>query len=125
METVQFAQAFSFKYSPRPGTPAASEAQVPDALKSERLAELQSVLNDQQRQFNDTSVGQSMEILFEKPGRKAGQIIGRSPYLQAVHAQAPETFLGQVCPIRITSSGANSLGGTLINQAAPSAAHPG
>jgi len=125
VEAVRFAQAFSFKYSPRPGTPAASEAQVPDKVKSERLAELQSVLNDQQRQFNDNSIGQDVDILFEKTGRKAGQMIGRSPYLQAVHAQAPEALLGQICPVHITSSSANSLGGTLLSGAVQSAALAG
>ena len=84
---IGFAQAFSFKYSPRPGTPAAAEAdQVPEPVKTERLAELQALLQQQQRAFNAACVGQVLPVLFEKPGRHEGQLVGRSPYLQAVHA---------------------------------------
>src|SRR5262249_39778070 len=84
---VGFAQAFSFKYSPRPGTPAAAAAdQVSEAVKTERLAVLQDLLREQQRAFNAASVGRVLPVLLEKPGRHPGQLIGRSPYLQSVHA---------------------------------------
>ena len=89
---VGFAQAYSFKYSPRPGTPAsAMENQVPEEAKAERLAELQAELNSQQLAFNEASIGRRMPVLFERQGREAGQISGRSPYMQAVHvlAEAP------------------------------------
>ncbi len=85
---VGFAQAYSFKYSPRPGTPASTLAdQVPDAIKSERLARLQKLLDRQQATFNEACVGRTLPVLFEKPGRRPGQLVGRSPYLQAVHAE--------------------------------------
>ena len=88
-EEVGFAQAYSFKYSPRPGTPAAKLGeQVPDAVKSERLARLQELLEAQQAAFNARWVGCALPVLFEKPGRRPGQLVGRSPYLQAVHAEA-------------------------------------
>ena len=81
---IGFAQAFSFKYSPRPGTPAASAAdQVPEPVKAERLAELQALLQQQQRAFNAACVGRVLPVLFEKPGRHDGQLVGRSPYLQS------------------------------------------
>ena len=84
MREIGFAQAFSFKYSPRPGTPAASAAdQVPEPVKAERLAELQALLQQQQRAFNAACVGRVLPVLFEKPGRHDGQLVGRSPYLQA------------------------------------------
>jgi tRNA-2-methylthio-N6-dimethylallyladenosine synthase len=111
---VGFAQAFSFKYSARPGTPAASLAdQVPDSTKSERLARLQSLLDYQQAVFNERCVGRTLPVLFEKPGRRPGQLVGRSPYLQAVHAEAPAEHLGQVLPVEISSFGPNSLAGVI------------
>lgn len=111
---VGFAQAFSFKYSPRPGTPAAAlEAQVPEAIKEERLAVLQRLLAEQQAQFNAATVGRTVEVLFEKEGRHPGQLAGRSPWLQAVHAPAPPDLLGRVVPVRIASAGRNSLAGVL------------
>jgi tRNA-2-methylthio-N6-dimethylallyladenosine synthase len=100
---VNYAQAYSFKYSARPGTPAADmENQVPEALKSERLAELQAELGRQQQAFNETSVGQRMPILFERTGRSAGQIIGRSPYMQAVHADIGDAATAEALLNRIT-----------------------
>ncbi|MBL8658387.1 MAG: tRNA (N6-isopentenyl adenosine(37)-C2)-methylthiotransferase MiaB [Rhodospirillales bacterium] len=109
VEAVGFAQSFSFKYSPRPGTPASVEPQLDDALKAERLARLQTLLNDQQSAFNAACVGREMPVLFERPGRRAGQVVGRSPYLQAVHVQLDATVIGTVQQVRITASGANSL----------------
>jgi len=109
---IGFAQAYSFKYSARPGTPAASlKNQVPEAVKSARLDALQALLTSQQRDFNRASVGREMDVLFEKPGRHPGQLIGRSPYLQAVHADAGADLVGKVVPVRIAALGANSLAG--------------
>jgi tRNA-2-methylthio-N6-dimethylallyladenosine synthase len=107
---VGFAHAFSFKYSPRPGTPAASiEAQLPEAVKTERLSRLQSLLNEQQIAFNRASVGRRLPVLFEKPGRRDGQIVGRSPYLQAVHADGGADQLGRLVEVEIVAAGPNSL----------------
>jgi tRNA-2-methylthio-N6-dimethylallyladenosine synthase len=111
---IGFTQAFSFKYSPRPGTPAASATdQVPETVKAERLATLQALLQEQQRQFNQACVGKVMPVLFEKPGRDAGQLAGRSPYLQPVHADAPDSLVGQIIPVRVHAALANSLAGEL------------
>jgi tRNA-2-methylthio-N6-dimethylallyladenosine synthase len=109
---VGFAQAFSFKYSPRPGTPAASEAeQVPEPVKTERLAGLQALLQRQQREFNAACVGRVLPVLFEKPGRHNGQLVGRSPYLQAVHAAAGPERIGDIVPVMIRGAEPNSLAG--------------
>jgi tRNA-2-methylthio-N6-dimethylallyladenosine synthase len=111
---VSFAQAFSFKYSPRPGTPAASEpAQVPDAIKVERLARLQSLLAQQQREFNRACIGRTLSVLLEKPGRHPRQLVGRSPYLQSTHVAADDGSIGEIVPVVITGAGQNSLSGTL------------
>ncbi len=116
VERVGFAQAYSFKYSPRPGTPAAGiDGQVPDRVKTERLHRLQELLEQQQTAFNSACVGEVMPILFERRGRKAGQLIGRSPYLQAVHAQADSALLGQILKVEIVSAGPNSLSGALAD----------
>ena len=111
---IGFAQAFSFKYSPRPGTPAASEAdQVPESVKTERLAELQALLQQQQRAFNAICVGRVLPVLFEKPGRHDGQLVGRSPFLQAVHAAAGLERIGDIVPVVIRGVEPNSLAGTV------------
>jgi len=111
---IGYAQAFSFKYSPRPGTPAATmPEQVPDAVKTARLAELQELLDAQQHAFNAAMVDRDLPVLFEKRGRHPGQLVGRSPYLQAVHAAAPDRLLGAVLPVRIVRVGPNSLAGEL------------
>jgi tRNA-2-methylthio-N6-dimethylallyladenosine synthase len=111
---VGFAQAYSFKYSPRPGTPAAqAERQVPDSVKVERLAMLQSLLNEQQAAFNRASEGRTMAVLLERAGRRAGQLVGRSPYMQAVHLAAPPRLLGRIVAARIESGHPNSLAGSL------------
>jgi tRNA-2-methylthio-N6-dimethylallyladenosine synthase len=111
---IGFAQAFSFKYSPRPGTPAATAAeQVPEPVKAERLARLQALLGEQQRAFNRSCVGRTLPVLLEKPGRHEGQLVGRSPYLQAVHAQAPLGHIGEIVPVMITAAEANSLAGRI------------
>jgi tRNA-2-methylthio-N6-dimethylallyladenosine synthase len=110
VEEVRFAQAFSFKYSPRPGTPAASApCQVPEDVKSQRLGELQLLLARQQRHFNAACIGRTLPVLLEKPGRHEGQLAGRSPYLQSVHVAAAAERIGEIVPALITAASANSL----------------
>lgn len=114
-----FAQAYSFKYSPRPGTPAAmAESQVPEAVKAERLSMLQVLLNEQQAAFNQASVGKTMSVLLERPGRRSGQLVGRSPYMQAVHVSAPERLLGRLVDVAVEAGHPNSLAGCLIGDCA-------
>jgi len=109
---IGFASAFSFKYSARPGTPAAAlEDQVADAVKDERLQRLQALLRVQQDAFNRSLIGQVVPVLFERRGRHDGQIAGRTPYLQALHAHAPENWLGSVRDVRVVAVGPNSLAG--------------
>ncbi|MCK5910384.1 MAG: tRNA (N6-isopentenyl adenosine(37)-C2)-methylthiotransferase MiaB [Caulobacter sp.] len=111
---VGFASAFSFKYSRRPGTPAsAMPGQVEEEVKAERLERLNQLLDDQQRAFNAAQVGKVLPVLFEKPGRHPGQIVGRSPYLQAVHCEGGEQLIGKIVPVRIESAAKMSLGGVL------------
>ena len=115
VEEIGYAQAFSFKYSPRPGTPAAAEQdQVPEEVKAERLQRLQDLLNRQQRAFNEACVGRVFPVLLEKPGRHAGQLVGRSPYLQAVHLTAPESLLGAIVAVRVAAVGSHALAGELV-----------
>ncbi len=111
VEEVGYAQAFSFKYSPRPGTPAAEGAQVSEAEKSDRLGELQALLNRQQKAFNESLVGRELPVLFEKISKQDGQLTGRSPYLQPVHVTLPMTAIGKILPVEITRAHANSLSG--------------
>jgi tRNA-2-methylthio-N6-dimethylallyladenosine synthase len=112
---VGYAQAFSFKYSPRPGTPAASaEAQVPEPVKVERLARLQALIGEQQRTFNASCSGRVLPVLFEKPGRHPGQLVGRSPYLQSVHADVEPHRIGEVIPVMILAAQPNSLAGAIV-----------
>lgn len=112
---IDFASAFSFKFSPRPGTPAATmENQVPEAIKAERLKVLQDLLESQRDAFNARCVGATMPVLFEKPGRHAGQIIGRSPYLQAVFTEGDSALIGKIIRTKIIARGANSLQGQIV-----------
>jgi tRNA-2-methylthio-N6-dimethylallyladenosine synthase len=114
VEAVGFAAAFSFKYSPRPGTPAAAlEDQVVEAVKDKRLSRLQALIARQTLDFNRAMVGRGLPVLFEKPGRHPGQIAGRSPYLQPVHAEGPSSLIGEVADVAIVRVAANSLGGRL------------
>jgi len=114
VEEVGFAAAFSFKYSPRPGTPAAERGdQIADEVKAERLARLQDRIDHYQRAFNRNCTGRKLEVLFEKPGRIAGQLVGRSAYLQPVQVMAPTSLIGQIATVRITDVGSNSLFGEL------------
>ncbi|WP_174300737.1 tRNA (N6-isopentenyl adenosine(37)-C2)-methylthiotransferase MiaB [Caulobacter sp. S45] len=116
VKAVGYASAFTFKYSPRPGTPAALlPSQVSESVKAERLGTLQDLLGAQTRAFSAACVGRRLPVLLEKRGRQAGQLIGRSPYLQAVWTEAPEALLGQVVDIEITSVGPNSLSGRLVS----------
>jgi tRNA-2-methylthio-N6-dimethylallyladenosine synthase len=122
---VGYAGAFSFKYSPRPGTPAAErDDQVDDAAKVERLARLQAEIDRHQAAFNQRCVGRTLDVLLEKPGRLPGQLVGRSPYLQPVQAMAPAALIGEVVPVTITRAGANSLFGELARPPARDAAAP-
>ena len=122
VEHVGFAQAYSFKYSPRPGTPGAALAdQVPDPVKTERLHRLQALLDAHQTAFNSSCVGKVMPVLVDRQGRRSGQLAGRSPYLQAVHIKADSSLLGRIVPIAIDSAGPNSLAGTIAVAVAASA----
>ena len=112
---VGFAQAYSFKYSARPGTPAAVLAnQIPEEEKAGRLERLQSVLARQQDAFNRAMLGRTIPVLFERPGRHAGQILGRSPWLQAVHAEGPESLIGSIAETAVAAVEPHSLGGRLV-----------
>jgi len=118
VEEIGFAQAYSFKYSPRPGTPAAAILdKVPEMIKTERLTALQTLLQRQQRDFNQASVGRVLPVLFEKPGRHAGQLVGRSPYLQSVHTAADADRVGTIVPVTIDAVQGNSLAGTIVRRA--------
>jgi tRNA-2-methylthio-N6-dimethylallyladenosine synthase len=115
VEEIGFAQAFSFQYSPRPGTPAASmPKQVAPAVKAERLQALQELLNTQQRAFNRAMVGRVLPVLLEHAGRHEGQMIGRTPYLQAVHLQAPGARPGAMIDVRIEDAHPHSLAGAPV-----------
>ena len=119
---MSHASAFSFKYSRRPGTPAAAlPGQVAEEVKTERLARLQAVLDEQQVAFNAAQVGKTLPVLFERLGRHPGQLVGRSPYLQGVHAQADPSLIGQIVPVRIDGASKNSLSGVMAQtpQTAP------
>jgi len=113
VHAVGYAQAFSFKYSPRPGTPASTAKQLCEDVKAARLDVLHALLTEQQRAFNESCANRIMDVLFEKPGRKPGQAVGRSPYLQPVHAGGAAHFIGEIRPVRIDSVLPNSLKATL------------
>lgn len=111
---IGYASAYSFKFSARPGTPAAELADpVPDVTKSAWLAELQTELESQQSAFNRACVGRDFDVLLERPGRHPGQLVGRSPYMQAVHVQAPAHRLGQLVPVTVAALHAHSLAGVI------------
>jgi tRNA-2-methylthio-N6-dimethylallyladenosine synthase len=114
IDEVGYAGAFSFKYSPRPGTPAAEASdQVPEPVKAERLARLQALIQKQQAAFNVSMRGRTIDVLLEKPGTKPGQLVGRSPYLQAVQVDAPASMMGSIVSVVVERIGANSLFGAL------------
>ena len=112
---IGFAQSYSFQYSKRPGTPAsAAPKQIADAVKDERLQVLQSLLLEQRANFDAACKGNRMDVLFEKPGRKSGQAIGRSPYLQAVHVDSAASLIGSIRQVKIDGVFPNSLKGSLV-----------
>ena len=113
---VGYASAYSFKYSPRPGTPGALlPNQVDPKIADERLQRLQALIKQGQTAFNQNCAGKTMDVLLERTGRKPGQVAGRSPYLQAVHVDAKPSLIGSIVPIRVKSVGPNSLYGELID----------
>ena len=127
IEEVNYSGAFSFIYSPRPGTPAADmDDQVAEEVKSERLQRLQALINQQQRDYNAQFVGDTLEVLLEKPGRDPGQLVGKTPYLQTVQLMAPPEMIGEVVPVTITEIGSYTLFGAIaMPQRAPLFAEAG
>jgi tRNA-2-methylthio-N6-dimethylallyladenosine synthase len=116
---IGFAQAYSFKYSPRPGTPAAAmEEQIAEDRKDDRLAQLQSLIAKQASAFNQGCVGRSFDVLLDRPGRHPGQLIGRSPYMQSVFVSAPETMLNTVQRLQVVAANPNSLAANLLERRA-------
>ena len=111
---VHYGQAYSFKYSTRPGTPAAEKPQLPEDVMNERLQRLQALLREQQQATQAQMVGRDVKVLFEKAGREHGQMIGKSEYLHAVYADAPADVLGRVCAVKIVEDSPNSLKGVLL-----------
>ena len=112
VEQVRYAQCYSFKYSSRPGTPAADmDGQIPAEVMDERLARLQALINRHQVEFNAATVGRRTDILLERKGRHPGQLIGKTPWLQSVHVTAPELSIGDMAEVDIISAGPNSLAG--------------
>ena len=114
VEEVNYGYAYSFKYSTRPGTPAAERAQVEEDVKSERLQRLQALITRQQRAIQDAMVGRTVGVLFEKPGRLEGQMMGKSDYLHAVHVANADVAVGDLASVEIIESGTNSLAGRLV-----------
>ncbi len=126
VERVGFAQAFSFKYSPRPGTPgAAMPRQVREDVRADRLRRLQALLEGQAARFNAAMVGRTLPVLFERPGRHPGQVVGRTPYLQAVHVDAAATLIGEIHEVVVTGAHPHSLAGRLVARRAAAAPSTG
>jgi tRNA-2-methylthio-N6-dimethylallyladenosine synthase len=118
VRAVGFASAYAFKYSARPGTPAAeAPGQIDAATKNRRLHELQALIEEQLQSFNRATVGRRFEVLFEKPGRREGQIIGRSPYMQAVFAEGPRSLIGVMSQVEIVGVEPHSLRGRVVSPA--------
>ncbi|MBO0765756.1 MAG: tRNA (N6-isopentenyl adenosine(37)-C2)-methylthiotransferase MiaB [Hyphomicrobiaceae bacterium] len=115
LNEVSFAQAYTFKYSPRPGTPAAAMEQLPDDVKDRRLQRVVEVVEASQTAFNTSCVGSVLPVLLERPGRHPGQLVGRSPFMQSVHVSADSSFCGHVVEVEILAASANSLTGTLTS----------
>lgn len=112
---TKFSSAYSFKYSPRPGTPAANmQGLLREDIKTRRLHELQAIINEQQFEFNKSCDGKILPVLFDRKGYKEGQILGRSPFFQSVHVNAPERLLGQIIDVKITNAAPNSLNGDVV-----------
>jgi tRNA-2-methylthio-N6-dimethylallyladenosine synthase len=123
---IGFAQAYSFKYSARPGTPAAAMTgrQVPEPVKTERLAMLQQLLNAQQIAFNHGFVGRVLPVLLDREGRRSGQLLGRTPYMQSVPVTAPERLSGSLVDVRITAAHGNSLAAEIVTAETVTGATP-
>ncbi len=120
VETVEFAQAYSFKYSARPGTPAAErDVQLSEELKTERLAALQSLLQRQQLQFNRRMMGQVMPVLFDRKGKRDGQVLGKTPYMQSVYVEQAVEYANRLVDVRITGTYLNSLSAEIVDHSAP------
>ena len=116
VDKVKYASAYSFKYSERPGTPAANaDNQVEESVKSDRLASLQQLLDAQQMAFNKGCEGQKMDILVEKVGGREGQMTGRSPYMQSVYFEGGDDLLGKILPMKVTEARQNSLAATILS----------
>jgi len=116
---ARYAHAFSFKYSPRPGTPAATmEDQITPEIMDERLQRLQALIVEQQLAFNHATVGRTCEVLLERPGKRPGQLVGKSPWLQSVHLTAPGAAIGDLVTVTLDSAGPNSLAGIPVQRAA-------
>ncbi len=116
IETVGYAQCYSFKYSPRPGTPAANAREpLPESVKVERLTMLQELLMRQQLAFNQASEGKEMEVLFDRKGKRPGQLLGKTPYMQSVYLEASPSLAGTIQPVLITEGFQNSLTGLLAD----------
>jgi tRNA-2-methylthio-N6-dimethylallyladenosine synthase len=115
IEEVRFGAAYSFAYSPRPGTPAAERTPVDPPVAHDRLLRLQAVIARQQREAQAAMVGRTLPVLFEKPGRMPGQMTGRSEHLMAVSVTGPENLRGEIVPVLITAALTNSLAGELAD----------
>ena len=115
IKNVEYGQAFSFKYSTRPGTPAAERAQVSEEVKTSRLHALQNLIKEQQKNIQDKMVDRTVQVLFERKGRFENQLVGKSEYLHAVNVTDPTISVGELRKVNIIKSNANSLGGSILN----------
>ena len=115
IKEIEYGQAFSFKYSTRPGTPAAERDQVPEEVKTARLHQLQDLIKQQQKSVQDKMVGREVQVLFERTGRFDNQLVGKSEYLHAVNVTDPTISVGELKQVKIMKSNANSLSGSLSN----------
>lgn len=114
IEEVNYGYAYSFKYSPRPGTPAAERQQVEIAQANDRLQRLQSLVTHQQKEIQESMVGSTVKVLFEKPGRELGQMMGKSEYLHAVHVADAQIAVGEIAEVKIVEARTNSLAGVFV-----------
>ena len=120
VERIDYAAAYSFKYSRRPGTPAADMfAQVPEEVKDERLQRLQALIREQQTRFNKSQIGKTLPVLVTGTARNPGQLAGRTPYLQATHFEGDESMIGQIVNVTMTTASLNSVGGVLADRVEP------
>jgi tRNA-2-methylthio-N6-dimethylallyladenosine synthase len=118
VRAVGFASSYAFKYSGRPGTPAAEmSGQIDEATKARRLAALQELIEKQRQAFNRATVGRRLEVLFEKPGRREGQVIGRSPTMQSVFAEGPRSLIGELVEVEMVAAEPHSLRGRIVSPA--------